>query len=107
MKPITITRDEALQKVVQFHDLNDGRFAVDTIYDIQGIVDDCERIRNSQPSGWKAGTHLVGKIPMPILARLYMEWRARGYGYVERQAAIHAWLNERDHSKFSAKYGKL
>lgn len=107
MKPITISRDEALQKVVKFHDLNDGRFAVDTIYDIQGIVDDAQRISNSQPEGWKADQHLVAKIPMPIYQALLNEWKRLGFGYAERQAALHAWLNDPDHSRFRAKRGKL
>jgi hypothetical protein len=107
MKPITLRTEDALQKVVKFHDLNDGRFAVDTEFDVQGIVDNAERIRNAQPDGWKAKEHWVASIPMPIYQGLLAEWRRLGYGYIERQAALHKWLNDPANAKFRTKRGKV
>jgi hypothetical protein len=107
VKPITLTADAALQKVAKFHDLNDGRFAVDTEFDVQDIVDHAERLRNAAPSGWKGDMHQVASIPMPIYMQLQAEWRAKGFGYAEKQAAMHAFLNDPANSKFRTKTGKV
>lgn len=107
MKPITISADPALQKVVQFHDLNDGRFAVDTIFDVQDIVDENTAIRTSQPEGWKGREHLVASIPMPIYQALRMTWKALGLSTKEQQAALKRWLADPDNSKFRTKTGRL
>lgn len=107
MKPLTLSTDEALQKVVKFHDLNDGRFAVETLYDVQGIVDNAERIRNAQPEGWKKDEYWVASIPMPIYHAMLAEWRRLGFGYPERQAAIKAWVNDPNNAKFRTKRGKV
>jgi len=107
VKPITLTADAALQKVAKFHDLNDGRFAVDTVFDVQDIVDHAARLRNAAPSGWKAGQHQVASIPMPIYMQLQAEWRAKGFGTVEKQAALHQFLNDPANAKFRTKTGKV
>lgn len=107
MKPLTITTDPALRKVVKFHDLNDGRFAVDTVFDVQDIVDENERVRNAQPDGWKGREHLVASIPMPIWQLLQDTWRALGLSKEEKQAALKSFLNDPDYSKYRTKYGRI
>lgn len=100
MKPLTLSADPALQKVVKFHDLNDGRFAVDTVYDVQDIVDHAQRIRNAQKADWK-GENMVASIPMP----LFMELRKQGI--VQDKAAFKRWLNNPDNALFRTKAGKV
>lgn len=107
MKPLTITTDEQLRKVVKFHDLNDGRFAVDTVFDVQDIVDENERVRNSQPDGWKGREHLVASIPMPIWQLLQDTWRVLGLSKQEKQEALKRFVNDPDNAKFRTKYGRI
>lgn len=107
MKPLTISADPALQKVVQFHDLNDGRFAVDTVFDVEPIVDENTAVRNAQPDGWKGREHLVASIPMPIWQALRMTWKALGLSTADQQAALKRWLNDPDNAKFRTKRGRL
>lgn len=107
MKPITVSRDPLLQKVVKFHDLNDGRFAVETIYDAQQVKDANTYIRNDQPAGWKHNEHLVGRIPMVLWQQLQTKWKEQGLGYAERQRAMKAFLNDPDNAIFRTKSGRL
>lgn len=107
VKPITLSADPALQKVVKFHDLNDGRFAVDTLFDVEPIIDESTAIRNAQPDGWKGNEHLVAQIPMPIWQALRMTWKALGLSTADQQAALKRFLNDPDNAKFRTKRGKL
>lgn len=84
-----------MQKVVRFHALADGRFAVESVYDVQDIVDRAARVRALQQSGWKGDTHCVGIIPM------HMHQQMRADGRIHDPKAIAAWL--REHSKFEIK----
>lgn len=106
MKPITLSTDEQLQKVVRFHDLNDGRFAVDTVYDAQGIVDYNADVRAVNKTDWR-GENLVGRIPMPVWQALQYAWRAMGLSKEERHAALKRFLTDPDNSKFRVKSGRL
>jgi len=107
MKPLIVTTDPATHKVVKFHDLNDGRFAVDTVFDVQDIVDENQRVLNSQPEGWKGREHLVASIPMPIWQALRETWRLLGLSKQEQQAALKRFLEDPDNSKFRTKRGRL
>lgn len=107
MKPITLTTDAALQKVVKFHDLNDGSFAVDTVFDVEPILNENERLRNVQPDGWKGREHLVASIPMPLWQALREVWRVLGLSKQERDAALTRFLNDPDNAKFRTKRGRL
>src|SRR4029077_14846388 len=107
VKPITLSADPALHKVVKFHDLNDGQFAVDTVFDIQHIVDENTRVRNAQPDGWKGREHLVASIPMPIWMALRMTWKVLGLSTQEQQAALKRFLMDPDNAKFRTKTGRL
>ena len=106
MKPLTLTADPALAKVVKFHDLNDGRFAVDTVFDVERIVDENTAVRNSQ-EGWKGREHLVASIPMPIYQALRMTWQAMGLSTLEKQQALKRFLNDTDNAKFRTKTGRV
>ena len=107
MRPLTLTADPALQKVSRFHDLNDGRFAVETLYDVEDLVERNTAIRNSQPDGWKGREHFVASIPMPIYMALRMTWQALGLSRAERDAALHRFLQDPDNAKFRTKAGRL
>ncbi len=106
MKPLTITTDPALRKVVKFHDLNDGRFAVDTEFDVQGIVDYNADVRAVNKTDWK-GENMVGRIPMPIWQLLKMTHKALGLSKEESNAAMLRFLMDPDNSKFKVKSGRL
>lgn len=107
MKPITLSSDELLQKVVKFHDLNDGRFAVETIYDAQQVKDANTYIRNEQPDHWRGNEHLVARIPMPLWQQLQTQWRAQGLSKAERHTALKKFLSDPDNSIFRTKSGRL
>jgi hypothetical protein len=94
----TLSADPALQKVVRFHALPDGRFVVETLYDAQSIVDRAAAIRAMNPSGWKGDFHHVGTIPMPLHQQL------RAEGRMEDPKDLLKWLNA--HEKLRTK-GRL
>lgn len=107
MDPIVLTTDPSLQKVVRFHDLNDGQFAVDTIYDVEPILDENERVRNAQPDGWKGREHLVASIPMPLWQAMQSTWRQLGFSREQRDACLKQFLNDPANSRFRTKRGRL
>lgn len=107
MKPIILTSDPALHKVVKFHDLNDGKFAVETVLDAQPIIEENTAVRNSQPDGWKGDMHLVASIPMPIYMAMVMAWKKLGFSTEQKQEALKHFLNDPDTSKFRTKRGRL
>lgn len=107
MKPVIVQTDDALQKVVKFHDLNDGSFAVDTIFDVQDVVDSATDLRNAAPSTWKGDFHFVASIPMPIYQALLATWRALKLSKEDRQAALKRFLHDPDNAKFRTKAGRL
>src|SRR5690242_16417497 len=107
MNPIILTTDPALRKVAKFHDLNDGRFAVETLFDVEAIKDENTAVRNSQPPGWKGREHMVASIPMPLFQQLQAQWRAQGLSYDERQRAMAKWLNDPDNAIFRTKTGRI
>jgi len=106
MRPITLSADPALQKVVKFHDLNDGRFAVDTVFDAQGIADYNADLRSVNKTDWQ-GWNFVASIPMPIYQALRTTWRVLGLSKQEQQAALKRFLNDPDNAKFRTKYGRV
>jgi hypothetical protein len=103
----TISADPALRKVVQFHDLHDGSFAVDTVFDVEDIIHENTAVRNAQPDGWKGREHMVASIPMPIWQALRMTWKLLGLSTPEKQAALQRFLNDPDNAKFRTKTGRL
>jgi len=107
MRPLPLRMDEALKKVVTFHDLNDERFAVHTEVDVEPILDENARVLTSQESGWKRKEHLVASIPMPIWQGLRQLWRDLKLSKIEQQAALHRFLNDPDNAKFRTKSGRL
>lgn len=107
MQPVIVRTEDTLQKVVTFHDLNDGRFAVDTTFDVQEVVDSAQDLRNAAPPTWKGDLHLVASIPMPIYQALLATWRALGLSKEDRQAALKRFLHDPDNAKFRTKTGRL
>jgi len=107
MKPLTLTTDALTRKVVHFHDLNDGRFAVDTVFDVEPILDENARVRNVQPDGWKGREHLVASIPMPIWQAMQTTWRQLGFSRQERDECLRRFLNDPENSRFRTKTGRL
>lgn len=94
-------RDRHTGKLVLFHVLPDGTFAVETRQDVEPIFDDNARIRNAQPSGWKGDTHLVARMDMTQWQKLRTE------GRFQEKRDLHAWLNDPAQSKLRTKTGKL
>lgn len=97
-EPRILTVDPACHKVVRFHVLADGQFAVETVYDAQDIVDHAARVRNANPSGWNRSFNHVGCIPMPLHQQLRTE------GRLQDPKALMKWLNA--HEKLRTK-GRL
>lgn len=106
MKPITLTADPALAKVAKFHDLNDGRFAVETVYDAQAVVDYNAAVRAANKKDWK-GENLVGRVPMPMWQQLQMVWRGMKLSKEERHARLLKLLADPDYADFKVKAGRI
>lgn len=100
-EPRILMRDRLTGKLVLFHTLPDGRFAVETRVDVQDIVDTATTMRNDAPAGWKGEMHYVAKLPMHLWQSLRTE------GRVQEVKDFKKWLNDPDHSKWRTKGGKL
>lgn len=93
--PRTISWDPLTGKVVRFHSLSDGRFVVETVYDVQDVIDQAADIRSQQAPGWHGYHHHVGVVPMQDLA----EFRRRGC--LKDRKELNAWFAE--YAKFRTK----
>jgi hypothetical protein len=96
-----LARDRKTGKLVLFHALPDGRFVVETQYQLDDVIATAAAIRAEQPTGWHGREHLVAQIPMPLHTQLRKE------GIVQDQKAFAAWLNDPDHRKLRAKLGRV
>jgi len=99
--------DPLTGRVRTFHTLPDGRFAVDSAVDVEPIIEQNKDLAPLQDGKWKDNDNLVASIPLPIYFGLLKEWRAKGLGALDRQKALHRFLNDPDNKLFRIKAGKL
>lgn len=100
MRPIHLRADPLLEKVVTLHDLNDGRFAVETRYNVEPLKDQNTALRNANKADWK-GENWVASLPMPL-------WMAlRQQGVIQDPKRFKRWLNDPDNAMFRTKTGHL
>lgn len=95
--PRTLSWDPVTGKWVRFHSLADGRFVVETVYDVQDLADQAADIRGQQSSHWHGMQHHVGVVPMQDL----QEFRRRGC--LKDRKELRAWFAE--YAKFQTKRG--
>lgn len=100
-EPRVLMRDKRTGKLVLFHVLPDGRFAVETRQDVEPILETNQVLRNAQSSGWKGDMHMVAKIDMPLWQSLRTE------GRIQEVKDFKKWLNDSDHAKWRTKTGNL
>ena len=104
---LLVDHDPLTGKVVRFHDLGEDRYALNTTFDVEPLLDQNKALSNASPTGWKGWKHWVASIPMPIYSALLKTWREQKLSKEERQAALHRWLNDRDNTAFRVKAGRL
>jgi len=96
-----LMRDRRTGKLVLFHTLPDGRFAVETRVDVEPVLESATRMRNDAPSGWKGEMHYVAKLPMHLWQSLRTE------GRVQNEKDFKRWLNDGGNAKWRTKTGRL
>ena len=101
LEPRVLMRDRRTGKLVLFHVLPDGRFAVETRQDVEPILETNTALRNTQSPRWKGEMHYVAKLPM------YLWQSLRTEGRVQEVRDFKKWLNDPDHSKWRTKTGRL
>lgn len=102
-------RDPYLGITEVFHALDDGAFAIETIQDVEPILEANKRAFNEFTSGrdgWGDGATLdhkshVARIPAVIHADL------RRKGIIQDQARLKAWLNDPDNAVFRTRPGNV
>ena len=95
--PRTLSWDPLTGKWVKFHSLADGRFVVETVYDIQALADQAADIRSQQSGNWHGMQHHVGIVPDVLLP----EFRRRGC--LKDRRELRRWFDE--YAKFRTKKG--
>jgi len=100
-EPRILARDRITGKLVLFHVLPDGRFAVETRVDVEPILEQNQVLRNNAQSGWKGDTHWVASIDMVQHQQLRNEGRIQDHGDFKK------WLNDQANSKWRTKRGKV
>jgi hypothetical protein len=99
--------DPVTGRVRTFHALPDGRFAVDSAVDVEPILEENKDLARLQDTKWQDNDNLVARIPMPIYMALRKTWREQGLSALDRQRAMHRFLNDPDNKLFRVKAGKL
>jgi hypothetical protein len=100
-EPRVLMRDRRTGKLVLFHTLPDGSFAVETRVDVEGIVEHNKTARSTQTGNWKGDMHMVAKIPMHMWQSLRTE------GRVQETRDFKKWLNDGSNSAWRLKTGRL
>ena len=100
-EPRVLMRDRRTGKLVLFHTLPDGSFAVETREDVEPVLETATRMRNDATSGWKGEMHYVAKLPMTLWQSL------RSEGRVQETKDFKRWLNDSENSKWRTKSGRL
>lgn len=94
--------DPATGKMTLFHWDDSGRVTLETIQEVQPILDDAQRDYNSVDERARWGEfQRVGTIPMP----LYMQLRREGI--LQDPKALAKFFNDRDNLKLRTRPGRL
>lgn len=95
--------DPSTGKTVMWHfDMDTKRVTMETLQDVEPILDDAQRDYNSVDERARWGEfQKIGTIPMPI----YMQLRREGV--LRDPKALAKWLNDRDHLKFRTRPGRV
>ena len=104
---LLLDADPLTGRVRTFHALPDGRFAVASAVDVEPILEQNKDLAPLQGTTWKDNDNLVARIPMPIYMALRKTWREQGLSMLDRQHAMHQFLNDPDHRFFRVKAGTL
>jgi len=93
--------------IEKFHyDEMEGRSVVETVQDVAPYLDQNQREKNNQSSGWKGGLHKVASIPLVLIQQWNKEY---GCNVLEpkNRHLIMAKLNDKDYSKLRTKDGRI
>ena len=104
---LLLDTDPLTGRVRTFHALPDGRFAVSSDVDVEPILEQNKDLAPLQGTKWKDSDNLVARIPMPIYMALRKTWREQGLSALDRQQAMHKFLNASENRLFRVKPGKL
>lgn len=85
-----------------FHyDQHQGGFTVETVQDVEPIMEYTKRAMSNARQDWKGDVRHVASIPLVILEQL------RKDGILDDQKRYRAWLNDRDNQVFRTHGGKV
>lgn len=100
-EPRVLARDKRTGKLVLFHALPDGTFAIETQMDVEPIFE-ANKVRDAASrSDWKGDNHHVASIDMRLWQRL------RNEGRMQEQKDFAKWLNDSANSKWRSKKGRV
>ena len=83
-----------------YHDEDDS-FSVETVQEVDDVLDENKREFNDAQTGWKGDMHKIASIPMS----LYFQLKEKGI--LEDQAALKRWLNDPENRYFRTKPGRV
>lgn len=100
-EPRVLARDRRTGKLVLFHELPDGRFAIESTMDVEPIFEANKVRQSAARSDWKGDSHHVAGIDMRVWQQLRQE------GRMQEQKDFSKWLNDPDNSKWRSKRGRV
>lgn len=97
---------DPLTGLVQYFHFNpdDDSFAIETVQDVEGIIEVNKAVANDAPLRWGEFSH-VASIPQVIMMRLAKDGIVSPGGAILDESRFRAWLNDRDNRAFRTRPG--
>lgn len=100
-EPRVLARDRRTGKLVLFHALPDGTFAIESRMDVEPILEANKVRAAAARSDWKGDIHHVASLDMMVWQQL------RSEGRMQEQKDFAKWLNDPDNRKWRSKPGRV
>ena len=92
--------------VAQYHSVEDGKSIIQTVQDVEPLLDINKRSLANSDKGWQGDMHHVASIPLVIWEQWWQEFGSDPMSK-ENQPKLFAKLNNKDWCKLRVKEGRL
>ena len=89
-----------------WHSFDDGTFGIETVQDVEGIVEHNKRVQNADTGRFRDFTEVanIGMVEfMDLVQKGVMDLK----GKISDQPAMRRWLNDRDNLAWRARLGRV
>lgn len=90
-----------------YYDDDTGGFIMESVQDVEDVIEDNKARANMAPSHWRGNWHRVASIPNVVMMELSKQGIVSPAGRIFDQQAFRKWLNDRDNQLFRTRPGKV